>query len=130
MSTKTCKQFNLTLKDFTNELLKLSNIKSLRLLVKKINRLFSVNICSTIIIIKFIENVIPLNELLNNNDSRLFKKLIEKEAEYPDSDFYNLMIQLDNMWSELTKTNRLQIFKYLQVLNFCAENYLKEHLNK
>lgn len=130
MSTTICKQFNLTLKEFTNDLLRMSNIKSLQILVSRINRLFSINICSTLIIIKFIQNVIPFSHLLDNSDSILFKKLIESESNYPNSNFFNLMVQLDKMWEKLPDDDKVSIFKYLKVLNFCAENYVKEHLKK
>jgi hypothetical protein len=127
MSIKICKQFNLCIKEFNNDLLKMSSASKLRILIFKINTLFKMNICSTVLINKFVENCMPLNELIEKKDPIFFNKLIEQEKN-GEFEFYDLMVQLHFMWDGLSKNNRDNIFRYLQILNFCAEKYIKEYL--
>lgn len=125
MSLKLAKQFNQCLKEFNNDLLKMSSVPKLKSLVSRINTLFKVNICSKILINKFVEFCMPLNEYIKKRDALFFKKLIEQER---NGEFYELMLQLHLMWDGLSKKQRDNIFRYLQVLNFCSEKYLEEYL--
>ena len=54
-----------------------------------------------------------------------FELLIKQEK---NGEFYELMLQLHQMWGGLTKGNRNNIFRYLQILNWTAEKYLSEYL--
>ena len=73
MDIKICKNFNLCIKDFLKDILLISSISKLKTLSYKINKLYTVNICRSIIINKFIENIVPLNEHIKNQNSIIFE---------------------------------------------------------
>lgn len=127
MDIKICKNFNLCIKDFLKDILLITNITKLKNLALKINRLLSINICSTILITKFIENIVPLNEHIKNQDSNLFTILIEKEEK---GELSELMLELNKIWSDLNSNNKRKIFEYLLVLNFYAEEQLRKYMNR
>jgi len=127
MDVKICKNFNLCIKDFLKDILLITNITKLKNLATKINRLLSINICSTILITKFIENIVPLNEHIKNQDSNLFTILIEKEEK---GELSELMLELNKIWSDLNSNNKRKIFEYLLVLNFYAEEQLRKYMNR
>ena len=125
MSNKQAKQFNLCLKEFNNELLKMSSVPKLKKLISRINTLFKVNICSKILINKFVEFCMPLNEYIKSNNPVFFELLIKQEK---NGEFYELMLQLHQMWGGLSKVNKNNIFRYLQILNWTSEKYLNDYL--
>ena len=127
MDIKICKNFNLCIKDFLKDILLITNITKLKNLALKINRLLSINICSTILITKFIENIVPLNEHIKNQDSNLFTILIEKEEK---GELSELMLELNKIWGDLNSNNKRKIFEYLLVLNFYAEEQLRKYMNR
>lgn len=127
MDVKICKNFNLCIKDFLKDILLITNITKLKNLAIKINRLLSINICSTILITKFIENIVPLNEHIKNQDSNLFTILIEKEEK---GELSELMLELNKIWGDLNSNNKRKIFEYLLVLNFYAEEQLRKYMNR
>lgn len=125
MDVQICKNFNLCIQDFLKNLLIISSIDSLKNLSKKINKLYKVNICSKIIITKFIENIVPLNEYIKNQNCELFKLLIEKEGK---GEFFELMKELHEMWNKINSNNKRKIFEYLLVLNYYGEEYLRHYI--
>lgn len=127
MDVKICKNFNLCIKDFLKDILQITNITKLKNLASKINRLLSVNICSTILITKFIENIVPLNDYIKNQDSNLFNILIKKEGK---GELSELMSELNKIWNNLNNNNKRKIFEYLLVLNFYAEEQLRKYMNR
>lgn len=127
MDVKICKNFNLCIKDFLKDILQITNIIKLKNLASKINRLLSVNICSTILITKFIENIVPLNDYIKNQDSTLFNILIKKEGK---GELSELMSELNKIWNNLNNNNKRKIFEYLLVLNFYAEEQLRKYMNR
>lgn len=127
MDVKICKNFNLCIKDFLKDILQITNITKLKNLASKINRLLSVNICSTILITKFIENIVPLNDYIKNQDSNLFNILIKKEGK---GELAELMSELNKIWNNLNNNNKRKIFEYLLVLNFYAEEQLRKYMNR
>ena len=127
MSIQICKNFNLCIKDFLKDILKITNITKLKNLASKINRLLSVNICSTILITKFIENIVPLNDYIKNQDSNLFNILIKKEGK---GELSELMSELNKIWNNFNNNNKRKIFEYLLVLNFYAEEQLRKYMNR
>lgn len=127
MDIKICKNFNLCIKDFLKDILLITNITKLKNLALKINRLLSINICSTLLITKFIENIVPLNEHIKNQDSNLFTILIEKEEK---GELSELMLELNKIWGDLNSNNKRKIFEYLLVLNFYAEEQLRKYMNR
>lgn len=127
MDVKICKNFNLCIKDFLKDILQITNITKLKNLASKINRLLTINICSTILITKFIENIVPLNEHIKNQDSNLFTILIEKEEK---GELSELMLELNKIWDHLNSNNKRKIFEYLLVLNFYAEEQFRKYMNR
>ena len=127
MSIKVCKNFNLCIKDFINELLKLSKLRRLQVLSSRINTLLKINICSTIIINTFIDNILPEEDLIMKSDSQLFTKIINKEKDNR-GEFLELMLELNNIWSSIKENNRRKIFEYLLVLNFYAKEHIKQYI--
>lgn len=127
MDVKICKNFNLCIRDFLKDILQITNITKLKNLASKINRLLTINMCSTILITKFIENIVPLNEHIKNQDSNLFRILIEKEEK---GELSELMLELNKIWDTLNSNNKRKIFEYLLVLNFYAEEQFRKYLNR
>jgi len=127
MDIKICKKFNLCIKDFLHDILVISSIDKLKSLSNKINKLYSINICSRLIITKFIENIVPLNEYIKNQNSAIFKILIEKEGK---GDLFELMKELHLMWGNINENNKRKIFEYLLVLNYYCEEYIRNHIKK
>ena len=127
MDVKICKNFNLCIRDFLKDILQITNITKLKNLASKINRLLTINMCSTILITKFIENIVPLNEHIKNQDSNLFRILIEKEEK---GELSELMLELNKIWDTLNSNNKRKIFEYLLVLNFYAEEQFRKYLDR
>ena len=102
MDIQICKKFNLCIKDFLDDILLISSIDRLKSLSSKINRLYSINICSRLIITKFIENIVPLNEHIKKQNSAIFQILIEKEGK---GELFELMKELHLMWGNINENN-------------------------
>ena len=96
-------------------------------LSRKINNLYTVNICSRIIITKFIENIVPLNEYIKDQNSAIFTVLIKKEGK---GDLCELMEELHLMWGNINENNKRKIFEYLLVLNYYSEEYIRNYVKK
>ncbi len=127
MDIKICKNFNLCIKDFLSDILIISDISKLKALSNKINNLLRINICTKLLITKFIENIVPLNEYIRNQDSSIFKMLIEKDNK---GELTEIMLELHLIWSKLNNNNKRKIFEYLLVLNFYAEEQIKDYIKK
>ena len=127
MSIQICKNFNLCIKDFLKEILKISKLNCLRTLSFKINTLFKVNICTNILITTFIEYITPDEDLIMKQDRQLFTNLINKERKN-NGEFYDLMLELNKIWDKLSKNNKEKVFEYLLVLNFYAKEHLRHFL--
>ena len=129
MSIQICKNFNLCIKDFLNEILKISKLKGLLSLSVKINTLFKINICSNIIINTFIECILPDENLIMEQDRRLFTNLINKERNN-NGEFIELMLELNSIWDNMSENNKEKVFEYLLVLNFYAKEHIRHYLTK
>jgi hypothetical protein len=129
MSIQICKNFNLCIKDFLNEILKISKLKGLLSLSVKINTLFKINICSNIIINTFIECILPDENLIMEQDRRLFTNLINKERNN-NGEFVELMLELNSIWDDMSENNKEKVFEYLLVLNFYAKEHIRHYLTK
>lgn len=129
MSIQICKNFNLCIKDFLNEILKISKLKGLLSLSVKINTLFKINICSNIIINTFIEYILPDENLIMEQDRRLFTNLINKERNN-NGEFIELMLELNSIWDNMSENNKEKVFEYLLVLNFYAKEHIRHYLTK
>jgi hypothetical protein len=129
MSIQICKNFNLCIKDFLNEILKISKLKGLLSLSVKINTLFKINICSNIIINTFIEYILPDENLIMEQDRRLFTNLINKERNN-NGEFVELMLELNSIWDDMSENNKEKVFEYLLVLNFYAKEHIRHYLTK
>ena len=129
MSIQICKNFNLCIKDFLNEILKISKLKGLISLSVRINTLFKINICSNIIINTFIECIVPDEDLIMEQDRRLFTNLINKERNNK-GEFFELMLELNKIWDDMSKNNKERVFEYLLVLNFYAKEHIRHYLSE
>ena len=129
MSIQICKNFNLCIKDFLNEILKISKLKGLLSLSVKINTLFKKNTCSNIIINTFIEYILPDENLIMEQDRRLFTNLINKERNN-NGEFIELMLELNSIWDNMSENNKEKVFEYLLVLNFYAKEHIRHYLTK
>lgn len=129
MSIQICKNFNLCIKDFLNEILKISKLKGLISLSVRINMLFKINICSNIIINTFIEFILPDENLIMEQDRRLFTNLINKERNN-NGEFVELMLELNSIWDNISENNKKRVFEYLLVLNFYAKEHIRHYLTE
>ena len=129
MSIQICKNFNLCIKDFLKEILKISKLKGLRSLSIKINTLFKINICTNLLINTFIEYIVPDENLIMNQDRSLFTNVINKERDN-NGEFFELMLELNSIWDELSEKNKEKVFEYLLVLNFYAKEHIRHYITE
>ena len=53
--------------------------------------------------------------------------LIKKEGK---GELFELMKELHLMWENINENNKRKIFEYLLVLNYYAEEYIRNHIKK
>ena len=81
------------------------------------------------IINTFIEYIVPDEDLIMEQDRRLFTNLINKERSN-NGEFLELMLELNKIWDEISENNREKVFEYLLVLNFYAKEHIRHYITE
>ena len=115
------RNFNKSVNEFLDDLIKLVNDKLFNKFYKKIKKLLKSNINTNILINKFIINILPYDRYINERNHLLFQEVIKNEKD-------NIVIMIDkinNVWSKLIDSDKKNIFDYLLVLSYYSKEYYK-----